>query len=104
MEHPRDPFHVRPFPQQPHRGGKALTITLKDLETTLGELAPDLERIRSIQARLHDSANLFNDDQLIDRIRRVSNQLEQYRAAPSKELMREILTEVLKIRVDLKHL
>jgi len=104
MEHPRDPYHVRPFPQQPHRGGKTLNIALKDLEITLAEIVPDMERIRAIQARIHDSANLFNDDLIIDRIRRISNHLEKYRENPNKELMREILTEILKVRIDLKHL
>ena len=78
MEHPRDPYHVRPFPQQPHRGGKALVKALDDLETALGQSAPNHSRLREIQALIHQAANTSNDDKLVDMIRQMSMLIDEF--------------------------
>lgn len=104
MEHPHDPYHVRPFPQQPQRGGKELVLALTDLETLLSESVPDLEKLRLIQGRIHTTCNTFNDDRLIDMIRQMSNDLDLYKKAPSKEILQKIIHQLLKVRVELKHL
>lgn len=104
MEHPHDPYHVRPFPQQPHRGGKALTTALTELETALNESVPNLERLRAIQARIHETANHFNDDRLIDMIRQITNILEKFEKRPNKELLEKMLILLMKVKVELKHL
>jgi len=104
MEHPHDPYHVRPFPDQPHRGGKELVTALADLETALGESVPDLERLRTIQARIHETANHFNDDRLVDMIRQITNTLEKFEEKPEKALLEKMLTLLLKVKVELKHL
>ncbi|NGX38980.1 MAG: hypothetical protein KR126chlam1_00298 [Chlamydiae bacterium] len=104
MEHPHDPFHVRPFPQQPERGGKELNTALDDLENALSETIPNIELIREIQGRMHKAAGHFNDDQLIDRLRMLSKVLDSYEKSPSTELLKEIITHLLKARIDLKKL
>ncbi len=104
MEHPHDPYHVRPFPQQPHRGGKELVAALADLETALSADIPDFEEIRAIQERIHRAANTFNDDRLVNQIRLISTGLDEYHQKPEKELKNSILERLLKVRVDLKHL
>lgn len=104
MEHPKDPYHVRPFPRQPHRGGKELKLALKDLESTLAETVPDLERLRAIQARIHEVANTYNDDRLIDMLRQISLDLDVYETKPERALLEKILKQILKVRIELKHL
>lgn len=103
MEHPHDPYHVRPFPQQPHRGGKALLTALDDLEAALTESIPHLAQLRKIQANIHEVANHFNDDRLVDMIRQMTTALEQYEQKPSRTLREKIITTLLKIRIALKH-
>jgi len=104
MEHPHDPYHIRPFPQQPHRGGKALVTALADLETSLTDKVPDIERLKAIHARIHEEANKFNDDRLVDMIRQITNALEKYEEKPEKAHMETMLTLLLKMKVELKHL
>ncbi|MDN3506586.1 MAG: hypothetical protein P0S96_05090 [Simkaniaceae bacterium] len=104
MEHPKDPYHVRPFPQQPHRGGKELKSAIADLESALGESVPDFERLRAIQARIHEKVNTYNDDRLVDMIRQISNNLEAYQEKPERAILEKILKQILKVRVELKHL
>ena len=104
MEHPHDPYHVRPFPQQPNRGGKALVAALADLESTFGEDVPDLERLRAIQARMHEAVNTCNDDRLVNMIRLLSKGIDSYQEKPEKAALQLILQQLLKIRVELKHL
>ncbi len=104
MEHPKDPFHVRPFPQQPHRGGKMLKTAIAELESALAESVPDLERLRAIQARIHEATNTFNDDRLVDMIRQITSNLEAYEAKPERAILENILKQILKVRVELKHL
>lgn len=104
MEHPKDPYHVRPFPQQPHRGGKEIVIALGELETALAEEIPDFEVLSSVQAKIHEAANNWNDDRLVDMVRTVSRDLDVYKEHPDKELLQKILVQILKVRVELKHL
>jgi len=104
MEHPHDPYHVRPFPKQPQRGGKELVVALKDLEETLSETVPDLERLRIIQEQIHKTTNQFTDDRLVDLIRQISKGMDEYQKNPSLESMEKILQNVLKARFELKHL
>ena len=104
MEHPHDPYHVRPFPQQPKRGGKELIAALDDLEIALSEEVPNTERFRMIQARLHKTTNEFNDERLIDLIRQISQNLEKYQERFEKNILEEMQKAILKVRVELKHL
>lgn len=104
MEHPKDPYHVRPFPQQPHRGGKELKSAITDLESALGESIPDFERLRAIQARIHEKVNTYNDDRLVDMIRQITTNLEAYEEKPERAILEKILKQILKVRVELKHL
>ena len=104
MEHPHDDFHVRPFPQQPHRGGKELVSALADLEITLTEKLPDREKLKKITERIHDSVKKCNDDKLIDRLRQLLNAVDAYAGSHKQEDLASALTQLLKARVDLKHL
>lgn len=97
-------YHVRPFPQQPHRGGKELEAALADLENVFSEDIPDLERVREIQAHMHETANHFNDDKLVDMIRQISIKIDEYQTRPAKTLVEEIVQSLLKVRVELKRL
>ncbi|NGX27166.1 MAG: hypothetical protein K940chlam6_01099 [Chlamydiae bacterium] len=104
MEHPKDPYHLRPFPQQPKRGGKELKTAIIELESALAESVPDFERLRAIKARIHTATNTFNDDRLVDMIRQISSNLEVYETKPEHEILEKILKQILKVRVELKHL
>jgi|GEM_PF-2790890 len=104
MKHPEEPYHVRPFPQQPNRGGKELQSAIADLESALGESAPDFERLKAIQARIHEKVNTYNDDRLVDMIRQISKNLEAYEEKPERAILEKILQAILKVRVELKHL
>ena len=102
MEHPHDPYHVRPFPSQPHRGGKAFKTALGTLETVLSSDLPDFETLHLSQEHLHKAANTFNDDRLVDLIRQLSTLLDQYKETPEKALREKILKQILKLRIELK--
>lgn len=104
MEHPHDPYHVRPFPQQPHRGGKELKTALLDLEAAFEEKIPDFERIRSIQERIHRTANRMNDDKLVDLLRQLSEHIDAYQESPDRKVLERLMHILLKVRVELKHL
>ena len=104
MDHPDEPYHIRPFPRQPHRGGKELLEELSDLEGLLSESLPDLERLRTIQARVHTTANTYTDDLLVDMIRQMSNDIDLYHQNPNKKILLSIVKQILKIRIQLKHL
>ncbi len=104
MEHPHDPYHVRPFPQQPNRGSKELVTALADLELAFGESTPDLEKLRAIQIRMHESVNSCNDDRLVNMIRLLSKGIDSFQEKPEKAALQLILQQLLKIRVELKHL
>lgn len=104
MEHPHDPYHVRPFPQQPKRGGKQLIEALADLETALGEKVPNLDKLREIQARIHNSASDINDDRLIDMLRIISEGIDKYKRKPGRAAFEKIVKQLMKVRVELKHL
>ena len=104
MAQPKDPYHVRPFPQQPHRGGKELNTILDELEKALGSDLPNLELLGPLQERLHTTANHFNDDKLVNLLRTVSASIDAMRSHPSSETAKEIALNVLKVRVLLKHL
>ena len=104
MEHPKDPYHVRPFPQQPARSGKELIATLDELESALGEELPDLEKLRALQMRMHKACEHYNDDKLIDRLRQLSHALDAYAQTPEHKTLLTIMTHLLKARVDLKRL
>ena len=104
MEYPHEDYHVRPFPNQPKRGGKDLINALRDLESMLGEEVPNLDRLRDIQAQIHASANVFNDDRLVDRLRMLSNAIDQYLASPQTAASNQIAEQVMRILVELKHL
>ncbi len=104
MEHPHDDYHVRPFPQQPKRGGKELIQALHDLEAMIGEEVPDLERLRDIQARIHASAGAYNDDRLVDRLRMLSNCIDQFLGSPQKAVGNNLAQQVLQLLIELKHL
>lgn len=104
MEHPHDPYHVRPFPQQPHRGGKQLLEELNELEKLLSDEIPDLEKLRILQERIHETANHFNDDRLIDMIRTISRDIDMVQEKLDKKILQNIITKILKIRIELKHL
>lgn len=104
MEHPKDPYHVRPFPQQPHHGNKDLQAALLELESTIGDTLPDLERLKMIQARIHTETNKCNDDKLVDMIRVLSEDLDLYFEKPKSSDLQKILKQILKVRVELKHL
>jgi hypothetical protein len=98
------PFHVRPYPQQPHRGGKALIQTLNDLEKAIGDEVPDLPRMHEIQKKIHETANHINDDKLVDQLRMLSEAMDEYMEEPDRSFVEKIGSLLLKIRVDLKHL
>ncbi|NGX37219.1 MAG: hypothetical protein K1000chlam2_00372 [Chlamydiae bacterium] len=104
MEHPHDPYHVRPFPQQPHRGGKELITAISDLEAALSESIPDFEKIRETQERIHTATNTSNDDRLVDMIRQLSHGVDAYMETPEHTILEKVLQQLLKIRVELKHL
>ena len=104
MEHPHDPYHVRPFPQQPKRGGKELVCALNDLETALTEPFPDLTLIQDIQSRIHRTANLYNDDRLVNLLLHISEDIDSYRKKPERVILEKILRELLKVKIELKHL
>lgn len=104
MEHPKDPYHVRPFPKQPHRATKALKQALEELETACGETIPDFTRIREIQARIHHVANTYNDDRLIDMLRQLSTDLDALEEHPERKILEKIVKQILKVRVELKHM
>lgn len=104
MEHPHDPYHVRPNPKQPRRGGKELMVALDDLESALTDKVPNIDRLRGIQERIHKTANTFNDDRLVDMLRILSNEVDAIREHPERAALEKILTHLLKIRVALKHL
>ena len=98
------PYHVRPDPQQPHRGGKELALALKDLEEALSDTIPNIDRLKAIQARIHHTANTFNDDRLVDMLRILSADIDSLREKPEKKALERILQQLLKIKVELKHL
>lgn len=104
MEHPKDPYHVRPFPQNPKRGGKELINALGELEKALAGEIPDFEVLRTVQEKIHEAVNKWNDDRLVDMVRTISLKLDTYKEHPDKELLQKILVQILKIRVELKHL
>ncbi|MBS0629459.1 MAG: hypothetical protein JSS30_04455 [Verrucomicrobia bacterium] len=104
MEHPHDPYHVRPFPQQPNRGGKQLTAALADLESALSEKVPNLEKLRAIQARIHNSASEINDDLLVDMLRQISEGIDKYGQKPGRAAFEKIIKQLMKLRIELKHL
>lgn len=104
MEHPKDPYHVRPFPKQPSRGGKELISALGELEKALAGEIPDFEVLRTVQEKIHEAVNKWNDDRLVDMVRTISLKLDTYKEHPDKELLQKILVQILKIRVELKHL
>jgi len=104
MEHPHDPYHVRPFPQQPHRGGKELIEALNDLENAFGEKVPNVAKLREIQARIHHCSQNINDDRLVDLLRQVSDGIDKFEQKPGRAAFEKIIKQVLKLRVELKHL
>lgn len=104
MEHPHDPYHVRPYPQQPHRGGKELKQALLDLESAFGEKVPNLEKLREIQARIHKCSSDINDDRLVDMLRQISTGIDKYEQKPGRAAFEKVVKQVLKVRVELKHL
>lgn len=104
MEHPHDPYHVRPFPQQPKRGGKALITALDDLEMAMGEKVPNHERLREIQARIHNCTANMNDDRLVDMLRQISQGIDNYEHKPGRASLEKVIKQLLKIRIELKHL
>ena len=104
MEHPHDPYHVRPFPQQPKRGGKELTSALMDLEAALGEKKPDLEKLKAIQARIHYASNDINDSKLIEMLRQISQGIDNYEQKPGRAAFEKIVKQLLKVRFELKHI
>ncbi len=104
MEHPHDPYHVRPFPQQPKRGGKKLISALADLESALSEKVPNLEKLREIQARIHNCSSDINDDRLVNMLRHISEGIDKYEQKPGREAFEKIIKQLLKVRIELKHL
>ena len=104
MEHPHDPYHVRPFPKQPHKWDKDLKTALKNLEEVLSSDLPDFERLRAIQARIHEKTQDCTDDRLVDMLRQISNGLDEFHAKPERAALEKILKQLLKLRVELKHL
>lgn len=99
-----DTYHVRPFPQQPHRGGKELITALAELEGALSDKVPDPKRLRLLQERVHKAANTCNDDRLVDMIRILSEGVDHFQEKPGREALEKILQQILKVRVELKHL
>lgn len=99
-----EPYHVRPFPQQPRRGGKKLVMELDDIEAALAGKIPDFEKLGSAQARMHHTANSINDDKLVNHLAHLSEYVDKFREEPSQELMQKVLVQIMKIRIELKHL
>lgn len=104
MEHPHDPYHVRPFPQQPHRGGKELMEALTDLESAFSEKVPNFEKFKEIQARIHKCSEHMNDDRLVDMLRLISEGIDKFEQDPGREALEKVIKQLLKVRVELKHL
>lgn len=104
MEKKHENYHVRPFPQQPKRGGKELIATLDQLEKAFGEKLPDLERLGLIQGKMHEALKETNDDKLVDMARQLSNWLDEYKHKPTRALAQRIIQQSLKVRIQLKHL
>ena len=104
MEHPHDPYHVRPFPKQPKRGGALLKAVLDELEKALSEKATPPEELRIIQKRLHDTANNIDDDALVNKLRHISEEIDHFEKKPQRAIVDKILQELMQVRVDLKHL
>lgn len=104
MEHPHDPYHIRPFPQQPQKGNKELITAIKDLESAFGESVPDFERIHMIQEKIHHAANRFNDDRLVDLLRQLSEKIDAYQDTSDRKILETLMHILLKVQVELKHL
>ncbi len=102
MEKKHENYHVRPFPQQPKRGGKELVATLDQLEVTLGSPMPNMEKLKTLQAKIHETAQNYNDDQLIDMLRQLSHGLDKYQQKPSRPALQKIVRQLLKVRIALK--
>lgn len=104
MEHPHDNYHVRPFPQQPHRGGKLLVLALDEVEEVFGQKTQSRERLKMLQVKMHESLEHANDDKLVDMVRELSNLIELYQQKPTKPLAQKVIKQLLKVRIQLKHL
>ncbi len=104
MEKKHENYHIRPFPQQPKRGGKELVASLDQLEDAFGEKLPNIEKLGLIQSKMHEALQTTNDDKLVDMVRQLSNWLDQYRHKPTRALAQRIIQQSLKVRIQLKHL
>ena len=104
MEHPHDDYHVRPYPQQPKRGGHELITALRDLESMIGSEVPDLDRLKEIQIHIHTASSFFNDDRFVDRLRMLSTLIDQFLGSPQRSSGQNLREMAIQIFSDLKHM
>jgi hypothetical protein len=104
MERKHENYHIRPFPQQPKRGGKLLVATLDELEDAFSVKRPDLEQLGLSQAKLHEALTTANDDALVDMVRQLSHFLDEYRQNPRPAFAQKVVEQLLKVRLQLKRL
>jgi hypothetical protein len=97
-------YHVRPFPQQPKKGSAKLIHSLYDLEKALAIFPPDIKKLEAIQASIHATTQLMNDDKLVDLLRQLSMSMDEYMKTSHEDLPQKIFSQILKIRIELKHL
>lgn len=97
MEH-----HVRPYPQQPHRGGAKLIKALEDLEKEIKATSPNHAKLQAIRLAIYEDTKKANDDLLMDLLRTLLNDLEKWEKQPWDGGTGKILSDLLKIKEDLK--
>lgn len=102
MSHPE--YHVRPYPQQPRKGSVQLIHGLEDLEKAISTFPPNNKRLELAQATIHSASQQMNDDKLVDLLRLLSMGIDEYIQTGDENLPQKIFSQILKIRIALKHL
>lgn len=97
-------YHVRPYPRQPHRGGKKLIKALEDLEAALQQDPIDHKKIQDIRIAMYEDTRNCTDDLLIDLLRQLLNDVEKWEKQPWDGGTGKIMGDLLKIKEDLKKL
>lgn len=97
-------YHVRPYPQQPNRGGAKLIKALEELEKELKASTPNHEKLQAIRIAIYEDTRKSNDDLLMDLLRTLLNDLEKWEKQPWEGGTGKIMGDLLKIKEDLKRL
>ncbi|MCI0382477.1 MAG: hypothetical protein L0207_05460 [Chlamydiae bacterium] len=98
------PYHVRPFPQQPKRGGVKLIASLEELEKWLSLEGSKPDELDAILTKIHSATQTMNDAKLVDLLRQLTLDLDQYKSNPQESIKEKILKDLTIIRKELKHL